>query len=128
MKTGDEKYSSPATRARSGGSSATSSTAGSRFIELMIPLLIVTMVLGYSGNADLAQHRQHDAVRHDPARDRRHADAAVPAAPPARRAGSPTRPPRARRTTRSCGALQMKFMRLPKPQVKIGQELPEHYR
>jgi hypothetical protein len=25
-------------------------------------------------------------------------------------------------------SLQMKFMRLPKPQVKIGQELPEHYR
>ena len=25
-------------------------------------------------------------------------------------------------------ALQMKFMRLPKPQVKIGQTLPEQYR
>ena len=25
-------------------------------------------------------------------------------------------------------AMQMKFMRLPKPQVKIGQEIPEHYR
>ena len=25
-------------------------------------------------------------------------------------------------------ALQMKFMRLPKAKVKIGQELPEHYR
>ena len=25
-------------------------------------------------------------------------------------------------------ALQMKFMRLPKAQVKIGQQLPEHYR
>ncbi len=25
-------------------------------------------------------------------------------------------------------AMQMKFMRLPKPKVKIGQELPEHYR
>ena len=25
-------------------------------------------------------------------------------------------------------AMQMKFMRLPKSQVKIGQELPEHYR
>jgi hypothetical protein len=24
--------------------------------------------------------------------------------------------------------MQMKFMRLPKPQVKIGQEIPEHYR
>ena len=25
-------------------------------------------------------------------------------------------------------SLQMKFMRLPKAQVKIGQKLPEHYR
>jgi hypothetical protein len=25
-------------------------------------------------------------------------------------------------------AMQMKFMRLPKSQVKIGQALPEHYR
>ena len=25
-------------------------------------------------------------------------------------------------------ALQMKFMRMPKAKVKIGQELPEHYR
>jgi hypothetical protein len=25
-------------------------------------------------------------------------------------------------------AMQMKFMRLPKAQVKIGQKLPEHYR
>ena len=25
-------------------------------------------------------------------------------------------------------SLQMRFMRLPKPQVKIGQQLPEHYR
>jgi hypothetical protein len=25
-------------------------------------------------------------------------------------------------------AMQMRFMRLPKTKVKIGQELPEHYR
>ena len=25
-------------------------------------------------------------------------------------------------------SLQMKFMRLPKAQVRIGQQLPEHYR
>jgi hypothetical protein len=25
-------------------------------------------------------------------------------------------------------SMQMKFMRLPKPQVKIGTKLPEHYR
>ena len=25
-------------------------------------------------------------------------------------------------------AMQMKFMRMPKAQVKIGQQLPEHYR
>ena len=53
--------------------------------------------------------------------------AALPAAPRARRAGSPTSP---KGTTYYAvmRSLQMKFMRLPKPQVKIGQELPEHYR
>jgi hypothetical protein len=33
------------------------------FVELMIPLLIVTMVMGYSGNRAWP-HRQHDPVRH----------------------------------------------------------------
>ena len=98
------------------------------FIELMIPLLVVTMVLGYSGNAGLAELRQRAAVRLDPAgrsstccmlrfRLRRQLAARFPDAP-------------VKGTTYYAvtRAMQMKFMRLPKPQVKIGQELPEHYR
>ena len=51
------------------------------FIELMIPLLLVTMVLGYSGNAAARRDRQHDPDGHDPARRPRHVHAAPQAAP-----------------------------------------------
>ncbi len=97
------------------------------FVELMIPILIVTMVLGYSGNASLAtvgntllfgmlllvvldlvllrrRIRKQLAVRFPDESVKGTTYYAV---------------------TRS---LQMKFMRMPKPKVKIGQELPEHYR
>ena len=50
------------------------------------------------------------------------------AAQAARRSASPTSPSRAPPTTPITRAMQMKFMRLPKPKVKIGEELPEHYR
>ena len=97
------------------------------FIELMIPLLIVTMILGYSGNARLAGigntvlmgtilliivdmvvlrfRLRRQLARRFPDGD--------------------TKGTTYYAITR---ALQMKFMRLPKAQVKIGQELPEHYR
>jgi hypothetical protein len=97
------------------------------FVELMIPILIVTMVLGYSGNSQLAtigntllfgmlllvvldlvllrrRIRKQLAVRFPDESVKGTTYYAV---------------------TRS---LQMKFMRMPKPKVKIGQELPEHYR
>ncbi len=35
---------------------------------------------------------------------------------------------RAPRSTRYMRSLQLRFLRLPKPQVKIGQALPEQYR
>jgi Protein of unknown function (DUF3043) len=97
------------------------------FIELLIPLLVVTMVLGYSGNAtfegfgnallfgsillvilDMLMLRF---------RLRRQLAARFPE--------DPFKGTTYYAVTR---AMQMKFMRLPKPQVKIGQELPEHYR
>jgi len=101
------------------------------FIELIIPLLVVTMVLGYSGatigsvslpavgNAvlfgsillvifDMAMLRF---------RLRRQLAARFP--------DESVKGTTYYAVTR---AMQMKFMRLPKPQVKIGQELPEHYR
>lgn len=97
------------------------------FIELMIPLLIVTMVLGYSGNPTLASLGNTvllgtillvivDMVTLR-FRLRRQL---------ARR--FPDEPVKGTTYYAVTRALQMKFMRLPKAQVKIGQQLPEHYR
>ena len=97
------------------------------FIELMIPLLIVTMVLGYSGNERLAQigntilmgtillvvldmFMLHRKLRRELTRR------------------FPDEPLKGTTYYAITRALQMKFMRLPKSKVKIGQELPEHYR
>lgn len=96
-------------------------------IELVIPLLLVTMLLGYSGNATLRGwgntlllltvflvvldmfwlrfRLRRELVRRFP--DESYKGLTYYA------------------ITR---ALQMKFMRLPKSQVRIGQQLPEHYR
>jgi hypothetical protein len=97
------------------------------FIELMVPLLIVTMILGYSGSSELAAlgntilmgtillvigdmlylrfRLRRQLVRRFPE--------------------EPLKGTTYYAVTR---ALQMKFMRMPKAQVKIGQQLPEHYR
>lgn len=97
------------------------------FIELMIPLLIATMILGYSGNPTLASIGNSVlfgtilliivdmfVLRF---RLRRQLAARFP--------DEPTKGTTYYAITR---ALQMRFMRLPKTQVKIGQELPERYR
>ena len=60
--------------------------------------------------------------------DRRHDLPALPAAPRSSRPASPTRATKGTTYYAVTRALQMKFMRLPKAKVKIGQELPEHYR
>jgi len=97
------------------------------FIELIIPLLVVTMVLGYSGNDTLAGIG--NAVLFGSIllvlldmfmlrfRLRRQLAARFP--------DEPVKGTTYYAVTR---AMQMKFMRLPKPKLKIGQELPEHYR
>ena len=127
MKSGDERY-YPA-RDRGPERRFLRDFVDSRFslIELVIPLLLVTMVLGYSGNSQLAQIGNtmllvtvllvlvdmivlRFRVRREFAR---------------RFPDSPTKGVSYYAITR---ALQMKFMRLPKAQVKIGQRLPEHYR
>jgi hypothetical protein len=96
-------------------------------VEMLIPLLVVTMVLGYSGNpalmgastyvmlatflfvvVDMILLRfrlRRELVRRFP--DQNYSGTTFYA------------------ITRS---LQMKFMRMPKSQVKIGQDLPETYR
>ena len=97
------------------------------FIELMVPLLVVTMILGYSGNTALRSIGNSVLlgtillVIADMIflrfRLRRPLTARFPDEP-------------AKGTTYYAvtRALQMKFMRMPKAKVKIGQELPEHYR
>jgi len=97
------------------------------FIELIIPLLVVTMIFGYSGNQTLANAGSAVLfgsillVVLDMAmlrfRLRRQLAARFP--------DEPVKGTTYYAVTR---AMQMKFMRLPKPKVKIGQELPEHYR
>ena len=101
----------------------------SRFslIELVIPLLLVTLLLGYSGNATLARLGNtlllctmvlvvldmlfmRFRLRRELAR---------------RFPDEPTKGLTYYAVTR---ALQMKFMRLPKSKVKIGQQLPEQYK
>jgi hypothetical protein len=97
------------------------------FIELMVPLLIVTMVLGYSGSDQLRSLGNTvllgtillvivDMVLLRFRLKRQLAQ---------RFPDEPTKGTTYYAITR---ALQMKFMRLPKSKVKIGQELPEHYR
>ncbi len=97
------------------------------FVELIIPLLVVTMVLGYSGNAAMASFGNAllfgsillvilDILM---LRFRLRRQLAV------RFPDESTKGTTYYAITR---AMQMKFMRLPKPKVKIGQELPEHYR
>ncbi|GAB6984808.1 DUF3043 domain-containing protein [Nocardioides pyridinolyticus] len=127
MKTGDERY-YPA-RDRGPERRFLRDFVDSRFslIELVIPLLLVTMILGYSGNESLARIGNtilmvtvllvimdmillRWRVRREYAR---------------RFPEASTKGVTYYALTR---ALQMKFMRLPKAQVKIGQQLPEQYR
>ncbi|MDF1602713.1 DUF3043 domain-containing protein [Nocardioides sp. YIM 152315] len=96
-------------------------------IELVIPLLLVTMVLGYSGSRALAQWGNtlllvivivvvfdmfwlRFRLRRELARR------------------FPEQPLKGTTYYAITRAMQMKFMRLPKPQVKIGQALPDEYR
>jgi hypothetical protein len=97
------------------------------FVELVIPLLLITMVLGYSGNQTLKQWGNTMLlltvviVLGDMFmlrfRLRRELGRRFP--------DTPTKGLTYYAVTR---AMQMKFMRLPKSKVKIGQRLPDDYR
>lgn len=97
------------------------------FIELMIPLLILTMIFGYSGNPTLANMGNTILlgtmllVVIDMLLMRRRMRREL-----ARR--FPEESTKGTTYYAVMRSLQMKFMRLPKPKVKIGQKLPEHYR
>lgn len=127
MKTGDEKN-YPA-RDRGPERRFIRDYVDARFslIELVIPLLLVTMILGYSGNDGLRNIGNtvllvtvllvivdmillRFRVRRELAR---------------RFPESSTKGQTYYAITR---AMQMKFMRLPKAQVKIGQQLPDSYK
>lgn len=97
------------------------------FVELMVPLLIVTLLLGYSGSPYLVGigntvlmgtvllvvldiFLMRFRLRRELARR------------------FPDEPTKGTTYYAIMRALQMKFMRMPKSKVKIGQTLPEHYR
>jgi len=97
------------------------------FVELMIPLMVVTLVLGYSGNTQLMAIGNAVllgtlllvAVEMVMLRFRVRRELAR------RFPGEPTSGTTYYALIR---ALQMRFMRLPKARVKIGQNLPDTYR
>lgn len=97
------------------------------FVELMIPLMILTLVLGYSGNVKAAQIGNSIllgtlllvAVEMVLLRFRVRRELA-------RR--FPDEPTKGTTYYALIRALQMRFMRLPKSRMKIGQDLPETYR
>ena len=127
MKAGDERYLLP--RDKGPVRRFVRDYVDSRFsiVELLIPLLVVTMILGYSGNPSLVQASYmvmmatflfvfvdmfilRFRLRKELAR---------------RFPGESLKGTSYYAIIRS---LQMKFMRMPKAQVKIGQDLPEDYR
>jgi hypothetical protein len=127
MKTGDDRY--LPSRDRGPVRRFIRDFVDSRFsfIELMVPLLIVSMILGYSGSSGMVQLGNTvlfttllviivDIVMLR-VRLRRELARRFP--------GESTKGTTLYAAMRS---LQMKFLRLPKPQVKIGEKLPETYR
>ncbi|HEX6151367.1 DUF3043 domain-containing protein [Nocardioides sp.] len=97
------------------------------FLELMIPAMLITLVLGYSGNARLMQTSNFllfgmflliivdiATVRFRVRRELRKR--------------FPEESLKGTTWYAVSRSMQMKFMRLPKPQVRIGEKLPEHYR
>jgi Protein of unknown function (DUF3043) len=127
MKAGDERYLLP--RDKGPLRRFVRDYVDSRFsiVELLIPLLVVTMILGYSGQQALMNASQFimmatflfvivDMVL---LRFRLHKELTR------RFPGESLKGTTYYAVIRS---LQMKFMRMPKANVKIGQDLPETYR
>ena len=127
MKDGDERYYSA--RDKGPVRRFVRDYVDARFslIELIIPLLLITMIMGYSGNASLQRWGNtlllltmlmvvidmlllRFRMRRELARR------------------FPDESQKGLTYYAISRALQMKFMRLPKAKVKIGQTLPEHYR
>jgi hypothetical protein len=96
-------------------------------IEILIPLMLVVIVIGWMGNSALATYLNltllcvFALIIVDLLRMRFRLRKELRERFPDTNAAGTTYYAIAR-------SLQMRFMRLPKPQVKLGQELPEHYR
>ena len=127
MKTGDERY-LPA-RDRGPVKRFLRDYVDSRFsfVELMIPVLLVTTVMAWSGSSSIAAYGNAvlfgmlllivtDMVR---LRFKLKRELA---------ARFPEEPTKGTTYYAVMRSLQMKFMRMPKSQIKIGQKLPERYR
>lgn len=98
-----------------------------QFVEILLPVLLVTLVLGYLGNQSLYAFSQTlmlmalVLVAYDVIMLRFRLKRAMAERFPQESMKGLTYYAVMR-------ALQIRFLRLPKPQVKIGQQLPETYR
>ena len=124
MKTGDERY--LPSRDRGPVRRFLRDFVDSRFsfIELMVPLLIASMILSYAGLVQLGNTILFTTVMviiFDVVMLRVRVRRAL-----AER--FPDESPKGAVLYAAMRSLQMKFMRLPKAQVKIGEKLPETYR
>ena len=97
------------------------------FIELLIPLMLVVLLLGFTGNptittyANLAMLSVFLLIVVDLVRLRFRLKRELAAR-------FPDAPQKGTTYYAVARSMQMRFMRLPKAQVKVGQRLPEHYR
>jgi hypothetical protein len=127
MKTGDERY-LPA-RDQGPVRRFVRDYVDSRFsfIELLLPVMVVVLILGWSGSAALASFANAtllavllvivmEVIR---MRIRLRKELAQ---------RFPDQPTNGTTYYAVMRALQMRFMRMPRAQVKIGQQLPERYR
>ena len=127
MRTGDERFLPPRDKGPVRRFIRDNVDSHFSFIELMIPLMLVVLVLGYSGNAsvttyaNLAMLAVFVLIVVDMLRLRFRVRKELAARFPDVSTKGTTYYAVAR-------ALQMRFMRLPKPQVKVGEQLTDRYR
>jgi len=129
MKTGDNRYLPPRDQGPARRFIRDYVDSSFLILELMLPAMIVFLVFGYSGNATLATYanlalpamllvvlvegfRLRGRLRKELARR-------FPDDPNAGKGAT---------TYAVMRGLQVRFLRMPKPQVKMGQALPERYR
>jgi hypothetical protein len=127
MKTGDDRYLPARDKGPVKGFIRDYVDSHFSLIELMIPLMLVVLVLAYTGNptitsyANLAMLMAFVLIIFDLIRLRFRIRRELAARFP----GTSTQGTTFYTMSR---ALQMRFMRMPKAQVKIGQQLPDTYR